>query len=423
MTNFNDRNFSGISYLSNKLEKFSIIPTIHAQGFGYSQLNRNFSKYWAGARDIAYAISVLIIIIFSFMIMFRVKISPQVVISVQSALPKIFGALILATFSFAIAGLLIDLMYVVSGLFASLMVTAGFASDWQRTYSIINPNNSLDFGLYIFAYMFEYIILFLVGLVLAGVTSIVSITGIIPGALWSLLMIGILIWCVILMIIYAFKIPWILIKNLISIYVSIVVAPIQIMAGVFVPQIGFTQWLRKLIAELLVYPVTGLFMLLAFKLLFTSMWFSILNIQNIGGIKEVITAISTYFGGTFNVDMIWIPPIIGSSEAITPFFFMLASFGIIVALPKVVDIMKMAIMGTKFDYGTAIGEAIGPIKGPIKFAGGAFQEGIGRYAGVPLVRSLRESELHAKITDRGKFGKSFNKFTDELLKTLERRHQ
>src|SRR5258708_14361646 len=52
------------------------------------------------------------------MIMFRVKISPQVVVSVQSALPKIAIALVLVTFSYAIAGFLIDIMYVFVGLFS-----------------------------------------------------------------------------------------------------------------------------------------------------------------------------------------------------------------------------------------------------------------------------------------------------------------
>lgn len=422
-TNINNRDFSGVGYLTDKLMKFSIISSAQAQGFGYGELNRNFSKYWRGTRNIAYALSVLVIIIFAFMIMFRVKISPQVVISVQSALPKVIGALILATFSFAIAGLLIDFMYVVSGLLTSLLITANFASDWQRTYSIINPSNSLDFGLYIFVWMFMYCIMFLVGLILAAITSIASITGIIPGAVWSILMIGLLVWCIILMFIYAFRIPWILIKNLISIYISIIVAPIQIMLGTFVPAFGFGQWLKKLIAELLVYPVTGLFMLLAMKLLLTSYKFSFLNLTNLFGIEEIINAIASYFGETFSADLLWIPPIIGSSEAVTPFLFMLASFGLIVALPKVVEIMKMLIMGEKFAFGTAIGEAMAPIQAPLKFAGGAAQEAIGRYAGYPIINALRtDSQIYNKFRENtGKFGAGVDKILGGLEEMLKNR--
>lgn len=426
-TNINDRSFSGVGYLAEKLENLSIISPARAQGFGYGELNRNFSKYWSGTRDIAYALSVLVIIVFSFMIMFRVKISPQVVISIQSSLPKLAGALILATFSFAIAGLLIDLMYVVSGLLTSLLITADFASNWQRTYSIINPNNTLDFGLYFFVWMFQYCIMFLVGLVLAALTSILSITGIIPGVVWSILMIGILIWCIILMFFYAFKIPWILIKNLISIYVSIVVAPIQIMMGTFVPSLGFGQWLKKLIAELLVYPVTGLFMLLAMKLLLTSYKFSFLNLTNLFGIEEIINAIASYFGETFGADIIWVPPIIGSSEAVAPFLFMLASFGLIVALPKVVDIMKMMIMGEKFAFGTAIGEAWGPIDWAKKQALGSpiartFSEGFGYMGAARMLNRAAESDFWTNAMNRTSWLTGINsKNAKDVASTWENR--
>ena len=362
MTDFDSRSFSGVAYVTSRLNKFGIIPSAQAQstGYGYFALSENFSDYWAGMRDIAYALSVLAIIIFSFMIMFRVKISPQLVISVQSALPKVIVALILVTFSFAIAGFVIDLMYVVSGLFASMLVTAKFTTNWQDTYTWIMPATNTEWGLTIFVYMFIYFVLFLFAFLFAAITSIVSITGIIPGVLWSILMIGMLIWIFILMFWYAFKIPWILIKNLISIYVSIITATIQIMAGVIAPQIGFGLWLRKLVAEVLVYPVTGLFFYLAMKLLGSSMMFSIMNIKNILGIKDLIDAILTPFGGSFGSGIAWVPSIIGSADKIIPFFFMIASFGLIVAIPKVVDILKFAIMNAKFDFGTAMGEAAAP---------------------------------------------------------------
>ena len=48
--------------------------------------------------------------------MFRAKINPQTVVTIQSAIPKAVVALILVTFSYAIAGLMIDLMYLLIGL-------------------------------------------------------------------------------------------------------------------------------------------------------------------------------------------------------------------------------------------------------------------------------------------------------------------
>src|SRR5258708_2550772 len=122
---FEDRELSGITYVKNIGRKFNLIPQAKAQGFGYSGAlalggsgNNTIQKAWQAIRDLSYGIFVVIIIAFAFMIMFRVKISPQVVISVQSALPKIAVALILVTFSYAIAGFLIDIMYVCIGIFS-----------------------------------------------------------------------------------------------------------------------------------------------------------------------------------------------------------------------------------------------------------------------------------------------------------------
>jgi len=107
---FTVRPLSGISYIRGKIRNFSLVPTVQAQtvGFGFDAL-KPIQEMWKASRDIAFGLFVLTAVIFAFMIMFRVKLSPQLVISVQSALPKVFMALILATFSYAIAGFVIDL--------------------------------------------------------------------------------------------------------------------------------------------------------------------------------------------------------------------------------------------------------------------------------------------------------------------------
>jgi hypothetical protein len=55
--------------------------------------------------------------------MFRVKINPQTVISVENSLPRIVVSLLMITFSFAIAGFLVDLMYFVMVLIISQLST------------------------------------------------------------------------------------------------------------------------------------------------------------------------------------------------------------------------------------------------------------------------------------------------------------
>lgn len=116
---------SGIYWVHNGLENAGFVPkTYAAQGIGFASLGP-VHGLWILFRNFAYLFLVVIIIAIGFMIMFRTKINPQTVISVESALPRIVLALILITFSFAIGGFLIDLMYVTISLTISLVAQAG----------------------------------------------------------------------------------------------------------------------------------------------------------------------------------------------------------------------------------------------------------------------------------------------------------
>lgn len=356
LLDYQNRPISGIKYSINLVSKFTSIPTANAQGFGYSAVD-GLQGYWQGFRDIAYALTVLVVIVFAFMIMFRVKLSPQVVISVQSALPKVFGALILATFSYAIAGFVIDLSYVVGGLFATLMNLAGFAENFNEAFKQIVPiNATAGWGsFYIFAFMLWYTIKFFVT---ALITLLGTVSGLsIYGILASLIMILLTIWVFILTIWYTLTLPFKLIKNLISLLVSIVIAPVQIVVGALVPSIGFAMWFRKIIAEALVFPLTGLFLFLANKTLMASMAASFS--QSIYG--ELADLITRSYGLNLPRNL-WVPPILGSTDDMAGILWLGVSFTFIVMIPKAVDIMKMLVMGAKFDFGSAIGEAMTPVK-------------------------------------------------------------
>jgi hypothetical protein len=80
---------------------------------------------------------VIVLIAIGFMIMFRMKLNPQTIITVESALPRIVLSLILITFSFAIAGFMIDLMYVIIIIVISLLsngLPKVNVKDLQNTY-------------------------------------------------------------------------------------------------------------------------------------------------------------------------------------------------------------------------------------------------------------------------------------------------
>jgi hypothetical protein len=161
-----------------------------------------------------------------------------------------------------------------------------------------------------------------------------------------------------------------LLKTLISVYLSIITAPLQILAGTLVPSMGFGAWFKKLIADILVFPVTGLVCWFAWALLWSAYAQAAFDVSTYWK-----NHVFTIFGGAGGTPDAWIPGIIGASglgasSGITGILFLAMSFGMIVLIPKIPDMLKGMILGEKFSFGTAMGEAYGPIGGALKGAGG-----------------------------------------------------
>ncbi len=126
---------SGVISTYATLQKAGFIPHSYAaEGIGLAALTP-FKPIWLIFRNLILLMMVIIIVIIGFMIMFRAKINPQTVISIENALPKIAIALLLITFSYAIAGFLIDIMYVVMGLIAGLFNNQPLGYDANRVLS------------------------------------------------------------------------------------------------------------------------------------------------------------------------------------------------------------------------------------------------------------------------------------------------
>lgn len=86
------------------------VPSSYAQGIGFTALSPLLTL-WRAFRNIAYFILMIIMMALGIMIMFRMKLDPHTAIGIQNSLPKIIMTLIFITFSYPIAGLLVDLMY------------------------------------------------------------------------------------------------------------------------------------------------------------------------------------------------------------------------------------------------------------------------------------------------------------------------
>ena len=277
-----DRPLSGIGYIKNKIDNFSLVPIAHAQtaGFGFNML-QPIQSMWVAIRNFAYALFVIAAIVLSFMIMFRVKLSPQTVISVQSALPKIIIALILVTFSYAIAGFLVDLMYVVIGLIsvaATPMVGHFLGMNTLTSTNLFNimtvgqPWGGTQFGflgigvVYTVLFIIFFIVLLFLNLGIlvsagigVGISALIGVAGPILGTIG--IVIGIIL--VIMILVFFFRVLWTLTKAFVNIILLTIFAPLQIALGVVVPNIGFGAWLKSYISNLATFVVVGTLTLLS----------------------------------------------------------------------------------------------------------------------------------------------------------------
>lgn len=281
----------------------------YAQGAGFTGLAPLLSL-WRMFRNIAYVLIAFGIIIVGFMVMFRKKIDPKTVVTVQNALPRIIMTLILITFSYAIVGLLIDLMYIILLLAYSLFDSAtngeiasrcglptlvfdfggvisrlgdalatalggGSGTSFSQVlcentrsvilqgnlfqvFNVIFPGNITDIAQLSTDIMglggsFDW-----AGETISGIVD--TALGFAPlgpfGALPTLIISIILIFLFI-------RLAILFLSAYIQIIISLIFGPIQLLFGVFPGNDAFGSWLKNLIANLSVFVIAGIMFMLA----------------------------------------------------------------------------------------------------------------------------------------------------------------
>jgi len=304
--------------------------------------------------------------------MFRVKISPQTIITVQSALPKIIIALILISFSYAIAGLAIDIMYVVMGLLSTLITTSGISTySAPEFFAFLNavcvPALIIGYLLYFFL---AFVNIFAgagaaVALGLGASGTALGAGAEVGGFLGSVLGILILAVMAVVLLFATFKIMWLLLKTYVNILLKIIFGPIQILMGAVTSSGGFGAWLKAIAADLSVFPVVSFLFFIAFFFLAQSFK----NMGTLPGSVPVISGLNladliiNSFPFKINPDFLsstasWTPPMTVGANGLQ-LLWLGASFAILVLIPKTADIINGLISGKPFAYGTAIGEAVG----------------------------------------------------------------
>ncbi len=226
---------------------------VNAQGIGFSGLSV-LLPLWKGFRNIAYALLAVVMVVIGFMVMFRKKIDPKTVVTVQNALPKIVVTLLLITFSYAIVGFMIDLMYLMIALIASLLIPVSNGALAPTTGSTYVNGGFWNLFSAVFGGGFAAVNN-ITDLLTGGITA--GATGAAEGALAPVIGALISIIVSLVLVIAWIRILFMLVGAYIQILISVLIGPLQILTEAFPGGTGFSSWFKNLISNIAVFPVTA----------------------------------------------------------------------------------------------------------------------------------------------------------------------
>jgi hypothetical protein len=255
---------SGVTEVKNLAAKFNIASPASAQGLGYEKLNLGTVRdMWVATRNMAYLIATIILIVAGLMVIFRTKISPQASVTVQMIIPRLVISLVLVTFSFAIVGFVIDMMYVIiTAVLGMISFTTGTRIISDLSLAISNLTGSFNFVQHFLGvYIAIAVILMLLAIVIAfvavlapGAAVIIPISGIILGFfMWS-----VYLWA---------RIVGQLIVAYITLMLLTIAGPIMIIMDILpTSKGGFKKWLSCVIGNASVFVSYALISILIFMM-------------------------------------------------------------------------------------------------------------------------------------------------------------
>ncbi len=246
---------SSQEYIADILENIGV-PTVsraYAQstgGTGYTAM-KPFLEFWKIFRNLAYSLYIIMFVVVGIMIMLRTKVNAQTIITIQTALPNLLITLLLITFSYAIVGFMIDLMYFLIYFIVYLISTVG----------IIDPTKSITRLMSHSAW----------SVIFEGRNSIISaISSSIGSVLWNLGSgaLGVagavlsMVSPMYLIVSVAFMIAMLklmlaLVQSYVMIIVQTITAPVQILMNAMPGSKAFSNWLKKTASYLIPFPVAA----------------------------------------------------------------------------------------------------------------------------------------------------------------------
>lgn len=353
-------------------------------GYGFCGLSP-IMTLWSDIRDLAYALLTILFIAIGIGVMLRFRVDPRTVMTLQNQIPRVIIAILLITFSFAIAGAMIDVMWTVT--YAGVNFISGAApnskvavncpqaptaiSQSAETRLIDNPvsftntifradcnggfdNGFVDLADKVSAALSDLVTQIVHDTLFANGSSchvsfwqvVLVVPGLVKGAECALQngALTVMLWIaeflvkiiiVVTLLIALFRLWYQLIKCYLIFLIFVIMGPIWIVLGLIPGRpMGFEKWLRIIFANLAVFP------LVAFLLVFA----------------RVITDLVPQGNNTPN--SFFVPPLVGNPNLTT--FADLMGFGAILLAPSVPDIIKERMKATgQAKYGATIAAGIG----------------------------------------------------------------
>ncbi len=295
---------SSHEYVADLLNNIGV-PTIssaYAQGTGYAAMSP-FLPFWKAFRNLAYSLYIIMFVVVGIMIMLRTKVNAQTIITIQSALPNLLVTLILITFSYAIVGFMIDIMYFLIYFVVYLAASpiVGIIDDPGKLIT-----RFLTYSSWSVIFAGRNSIISAVGASISGIMTGLGTGGIeLAGRVLSMFSIMYLIVAVTFAI-AMLKLMFALIKSYVMLIVQTVTAPLQILLNAMPGSKAFSEWLKKTASYLIPFPVAAAMFLFSAMLVGNPTDATILkdldpNDANPFGVNQGHEVYSSR-------DQIWLPP-------------------------------------------------------------------------------------------------------------------
>lgn len=393
---------SYLAYVTQNLQNHKIIPPALAAstGVGFSTFSP-FIELWKIVRNVAYFALILFFIVYGFMMMFRINLGQKTAITVQLAIPKLIVTLLVITFSYAIVGLIFDLMWVLVYFFIGYLQSQGLVFIVSLLGVKIWSPSYVAYGNSIFGFTGSVV----VNSIIAGPAAVYGVLNLLFGGTLAAIAflvgtftgLNLLIYLIILIavLISYGKLFVKLIGAFIYVVISLITGPILLLGNALPGSQAIGSWIRNIVANLFIFPVTMLFLLLSYLFMvqpLVDLCANGVDLASFLGLAGEKLIFCQHLFGVKNLVPSDVAKNITNIPLITPLggfnsggLLALVGVGLLLMAPKYVEMVRDALKVSPFKYGSALGDAL---KSTGSAAGGAYKTGV---EGVKKVASMRGS--------------------------------